>query len=161
MDKDSEPNEMTIYLLSLWIYEDSGRQRRIWPPVRWRPGPPAALRRTLTALHSETPAVWFLVPPTVSTLSLSLHTATSGGGGVTGRGSKGKDTRTPLVTYDLLKPRHPQPLHTPAIRVYESALGRRLRLSTSFGLAHRRRAVCVFSVTRWRDTDALNTMLRL
>lgn len=34
----------------------------------------------LTAPHRDTPALWFRVPPTVRTLSLSLHVATSGGG---------------------------------------------------------------------------------
>lgn len=55
----------------------------------------------LTAPHRDTPALWFRVPPTVRTLSLSLHVATSGGGSPAG-GSKGRHTRTALVTYDLL-----------------------------------------------------------
>lgn len=45
----------------------------------------------------------FLIPPTVRSPSLSLQTATSGrGGSRTGR-SKGRDTRTPLITNDGCK----------------------------------------------------------
>lgn len=85
-------------------------------------------------------------------------------------GSKGKDTRTPLVTYDLLKPdTHghfiPPPQESAAITERNTG-PRHLSISTTFLLCsqiHRKSAEvwCDFRVKWWRDRDVVNTMLRL
>lgn len=65
-----------------WTTVDGPGGSRFWSG---RPGPTPDFRKygellytLLTALHRDAPAVWFLIPPTVRTLSLSLNTATSG-----------------------------------------------------------------------------------
>lgn len=86
-------------------------------------------------------------------------------------GSKGKNTRTPLVTYDLLKPdTHghfipPPPQESAAITEHNTGPWH-LSISTTFLLCsqiHRKSAEvwCDFRVKWWRDRDVVNTMLRL